>query len=581
MPRPRHPALLGLALGALLGGAVGALLFREATRVDFEPGSATTSGAEISAWSWRDSAPPPRLTDASRADAALAAWLALRADDGGPVDFATRAAALRALLIRLPPASFARLLNLVSTDKDLRDADALLDIAFRAWIELDPAAAARWAANRREFHHLLSVALDSWSAIDPRAAATWVCLLPDEKQAAGLAYFILPALAESDASAAIALATSRGESFRQRVLPGVLAVLAGHDPAATVRTYGPEVWNGGKGFFQLKKALGAWADRDPAAVIAWVLAQAAPDYDPTGQLSYIAVKPANRAAFAQAMLDAPGLARRQEAIGNLLADWAGDDSKAALAWLSQLPNAHLRAALIERALGGNFANDLPDRQLPLALALPEGENRRYRLSAILEKWTRNAPTDALHWLEAHAQDADVAAAAPSIQAAIVGAIAREDSASAIAEWQKLPAGEAKARSAAALVAEWGQSDPGAALQWQAAQAWPFRTDAPWREMIFQWARQDAGAALRWAESLDGETRRHALAALTSDGAGNQTPSTAALELYGQIEDPALRAEFVATHVRDWLAKDRPAAKAWLEKSDALTPEQAAALLAAP
>jgi hypothetical protein len=579
MPRPRPPILLGLALGSAIGAATGVLILRHSS-----PAPAPIinhPSSIINNWSWRDPAPPPRLTDTSRADAALAAWLALRASDGGPADFATRAASLRALLLRLPPASFPRLLDRVSAAKDLPEAETLRNIAFRAWIELDPAAAARWAATHPELRDLLGVALDAWSAIDPRAAATWTCLLPDEKQATGLAYYILPALAEIDASAAIALATSRGESFRQTLLPGVLAVLAQHDPAATMRTHGPAVWNGGKGFFQLQKALGAWADRDPAAVIAWVLAQPAPDYDPTGQLSYIAVQPANRAAFAQAILDAPGLTRRQEALGGLLANWAGHDPASALAWLTQIPDSDLRAALIERALSNNFDGDLPDWQLPLALALPESENRRYRLAAILEKWTRNAPTDALRWLEAHAQDADVAAAIPSAQAAILGVIARDDPTSAIAEWQKLPEGETKARGAAALVAEWGQSDPGAALQWQSAHVWPFRTDQPWREMIFQWARQDAGAALRWAESLDGKTRRQALASLTTDGAGDSTPPAAAAELYSGIRDPALREETLANHVREWLTKDPAAAKAWLENHDALTPAQAASLLAAP
>jgi hypothetical protein len=43
----------------------------------------------------------------------------------------------------------------------------------------------------------------------------------------------------------------------------------------------------------------------------------------------------------------------------------------------------------------------------------------------------------------------------------------------------------------------------------------------------------------------------------------------------------LREETLANHVREWLTKDPAAAKAWLENHDALTPAQAASLLAAP
>jgi hypothetical protein len=36
---------------------------------------------------------------------------------------------------------------------------------------------------------------------------------------------------------------------------------------------------------------------------------------------------------------------------------------------------------------------------------------------------------------------------------------------------------------------------------------------------------------------------------------------------------------LTAHVQEWLTKDRPAAQAWLEANPALSPAQAAALLA--
>ncbi len=580
MHRRHSPRILGLTLGALLGGVAGALVFRLLAP---EPApTPPTAAPPPSAWSWREGSAPLRLTDSDQAATAIAGWRTLRAADGGPADFPARAAALRALLLRLPKPSFPRLLDQLSATDNSPDTAALREIAFLAWVEIDPAAAARWGVSRPELRDLLRDALDAWSAADPRAAAIWACSLPDEKLAGNLAYFILPALAEIDASAAMSLATARGQNFRQRLLPGALAVLAKRDPAGTVQTFGPQLWERGNGLFELQNALGAWANRAPAAAISWVLTQPKRlDWDPSINLRHLPIQAANRAAFAQALLDAPGFLRRQSALGGYLLDWLRDDSAAALAWLNKVPDPSLRSTLLEKTIseqryqtGGDLAP-----VLKLALALPDGESRQYQLSRLLGDLAQNSPTDALRWIDAHKDDADVTAASFAAHAAILGVIARDDPAAAVAEWQKLPAGKTKHQGVFTIVAEWGQRDPAAALQWQVAQASPDYPVYPSRQMIYQWARKDAVAALRWAESLPGEMPRFALLSLTNDG-GNRTPPAAALELYAQIKNPARRTETLTTHVREWLTTDPAAAKTWLESHDALTPAQAAVLLQA-
>ncbi len=382
----------------------------------------------------------------------------------------------------------------------------------------------------------------------------------------------------------MSLANSRGDNFRRQLLPGVLDVLAKHDPVATVQTYGPLIWGArGDGLWLLRNALGAWADRDPAAAIAWVLAQPKRlDWDNTVQLGYISVKAANRAAFAQSLLDAPGFLRRQSALGQFLIDWFSQDSAAAFAWLEKVPDPHLRATLLERTMNNQRSQSggSLDRVLGLALALPEGESRRNHLKRLLGDWAQNSPTEALRWIEAHQDAPGVAAASFAAHAAILGVIARDDPAAAVAEWEKLPEGDAKHQGIFSIVAEWGQHDPAAALRWQVSQARPDRPVFPSQQMIYQWARHDPVAALRWIETLPEDSQKFGLHSLTNDG-GNRTPPAATLDLYAQIKDPALRAEFITAHVGEWLAKDRAAAKTWLESHDALTPEQAAALLAAP
>ena len=590
MTRSGSTLLPGLLLGSAIGGVVAALILHHgAPAAAVVRAETAVSRLPIAAWSWRDAAPPARLGSGADAEAALAAWFALRAPDGGSADFSTRAAALRALLLRLPTSAFSALLGRLSEGADASasapasaptaDVLALRDIAFAAWIELDPAAASRWAAGPSERRELLRIALEAWSAADPLAAATWACALPDEHLAGDLAYPVLVALAETDASAAMALVFSRGEKFRDRVLPGVLRLLARRDPAGTVQTYGPLIWDQGTGLFQLTGPLGAWADRDPAAAIAWVLAQPRPpEWDPVVNLGYIEVQPAKRAAFAQALLGAPGRLRRLDALGQYLTQWIGQDASAALAWLDSIPDPHTRITLLNRTIDGG-GRHAPVRLLPFALALPSSEGRRSQLSRLLKTWAQSSPSGVLRWIDAHQADPDVRTAAQDAQAAILGVIARDDPAAAIGEWQRLPpdAGVARHQGILSIVAAWGRTDPAAALRWQSAQS---TTTLASPELVHRWARQDPEAALRWAETLSEPVRHATLRSLTAAG-GNHTPPAAALELYAQIKDPALRVEFVTAHARGWLSSDPAAARAWLEKADALSPEQVAALLVAP
>lgn len=563
MPRILFPFLSGLALGA--------------TTTWFALPDTRPTAAPIA---HHPSGIPhyPSLSSSS----AIAAWRALRtsASHAGPAGYAARAAALRALLLQLPASEFPRLLDTFSDAERDPDELALRLLAFACWTELDPVAAARWAVSAPSRHELARDALNAWSARDARAAAAWICALPDEPAAPALAGGPLAAYAKQNGPAAVALAAARGDAFLRKVLPDLLPVLAQGDPAGAVRNYGPLLWDGGRGMFKLRDPLTGWLQTDPDAAIAWIVAQPrSGDVGVSNVLGWITPAPDQYASLADTFLALPDLPQRQATLANLLATWTGVDSAAAVAWLDRLPNPRLRALLLDRALQGMHAYP-PARTLPFALALPESENRNNRIERLLSDWASQDPSAALRWTSEHSADPAVNAISFGMHATALGAIARDEPATAVAEWRSLPAGPMKYASIQTISEAWGLSDPAAAIQWHTEQARLAEiTMPPDQGTIYAWARRDELAALRWAESLPaGELRQHGLAALTRH-ASARLPHEAAVNLYARLTDPALRAELVTTHVREWLAKDPASARAWLDSHDALTPEQTATLLA--
>jgi hypothetical protein len=188
----------------------------------------------------------------------------------------------------------------------------------------------------------------------------------------------------------------------------------------------------------------------------------------------------------------------REALNRMMFNWGTEQPADALAWLNQLADPDLRLSLLERN-GNSYFTDHPEKSLPLALALPASQNRGQSITRLLTAWAKIDPSAALAWIGAQ-NDPAVAAAAPAVQGVLLGTIARDEPATALAEWASLSDPRAKKAAIQPIAEAWGQTDPAAALQWAVAQQ-----DSPGRvhahsELIAAWAKKDPEAALRWAEA---------------------------------------------------------------------------------
>ena len=543
---------VGIALGGLTVWRFPSLFAADSGRPRPAP-AAAPANVQLATWDWHASATPPPLADAA-ARAAIAAWVGLRGPDGKPADFATRAHALHALLAYLPNEAYPRLLSALLPHSGADDRD-LLGIVFNLYAEHDPAGAARWALAAPEGDNFsprwqATLAVQSWAARDASAASAWVRSLGDPGLMRDLAALLLAELAKTD-------------------------------PISALQAYGPQLWDKGQGFYAMTEPLANWAKRDPAAALAWLVAQpirSGSDHQRSWWIRQITA-PDQAPAMMKAIAAHPGFPGQGKSLDAVLTVWAGAQPTEALAWVQALPDIQRRIKLLGQL---SFANNKsPASSLSFALALPTGGNREHHLGELIANWAAKDPSAALAWIGTQ-DDPGVRAAAPKAQAAILGTIARDEPATAVAEWQALTDPKTKTAALGPIIEAWSQKDPGAALRWLQTQSLDpsdGMTVHYVRQALYPWSLKEPEAALRWAEAQP-QQKAYYLKALSGDW-NNKADRATVSDLYTKITDPALRTEVLTAHVREWLTKDRPAAQTWLESNSTLTAEQAAALLATP
>jgi hypothetical protein len=118
-----------------------------------------------------------------------------------------------------------------------------------------------------------------------------------------------------------------------------------------------------------------------------------------------------------------------------------------------------------------------------------------------------------------------------------------------------------------LAGNWSQDDPQAAATWLTTQETGDVGDAM-RRVMGNWAAQDAAGALSFIESQpvgelrDGATQSYLWMNRSMEG-------DAAVALAESIQDERSRARSIGMTARRWMETDEPAARAYLESTDAI------------
>ncbi len=565
---------------------------------------------------------PARLSPTD-ADAALAAYLALPplAADAPQPEFLERAARLRALLTILPAEHVAQLLATTTARVGLPEA-RLRCVAFTAWSELDAPSAARWAAaleksaaiNGNQRAAFAAEAALAWYRADFDAAYSWaVSLRP------GLARHIggtlLARLVLTDSPRALALARAGDLAWFDAVRPWIFDAWLDHDPAAAFRSLGAEMFAAPGERINLPRYLARWAAREPQAALEWFDTEAPGDANErTNQLSSIIsnfadqTPPPDFNAFAAALTARAESGFGRDLLEYFLRTWMSCDSTAALRWLDSLPDASLREEILRSSFDSAAYED-PRNLFILARRLPANAKRTQAIDKVLGEWSQKDPDDALAWL--NSPEGVELAGPDAAQVARIGALARQDPATALASWKEIASDDTRRRTAPDLARAWALTAPETAADWLFAQIpdginpcdqnatnslGHDKSEAYWKRMqpywqhayaynqiASAWLARDSAGFVTWAENLPSADRqRSALYTLSWDApdrANTDQPAPAdRLALIATLRDPAVRDPLLGDYLRNWHRYDANAARRWAAEhgAEALLPATVAA-----
>jgi hypothetical protein len=156
-------------------------------------------------------------------------------------------------------------------------------------------------------------------------------------------------------------------------------------------------------------------------------------------------------------------------------------------------------------------------------------------------------------------------------------IAMQDRAKATAWVSKIPNEELRNQSYGILASQFSLSDPKAASAW-ALTLPPDAVSGAVDSTVSIWAQSDPAAAAHWLEGLSGSMRDSAVSSYSYVTA--ETDPAAATAWAATIADETKRASALRRTMGQWLERDPPAARAWIQNSS-LGEAEKASLLGSP
>jgi hypothetical protein len=193
-----------------------------------------------------------------------------------------------------------------------------------------------------------------------------------------------------------------------------------------------------------------------------------------------------------------GKAKPQD-VGGYVANWARQDSTAALAWANGQPEGPTKTLAVAGAIGG-LANTDPDRakklMTPALLAGLPDDARAQLTAGVASGLARKSPAEALEW-------ADSLADSKSQKSAIetTSRIWADTNPVAAAEWiDKLAVGEKRDAATVSYASVVQNTDPEGAAVWAGTVSDMKLRESAVSGVVRRWANTDKKAAIQWVES---------------------------------------------------------------------------------
>jgi hypothetical protein len=421
----------------------------------------------------------------------------------------------------------------------------VMDQLFARWGEIEPLAAMEFAKSltRRSDKHDATIAiLNGWMEVDPAAAEKWAGEQPNGALRNTAWETIIVACAADDPMHALALAQKIGLPWGNTRCIGetIFGPWAERDPAgaAAQATQLP------KGYLRTDAQCVVaiqWAETDPARAIAW--AESLPDLLPNNPEGFV-------------MTTSVG-AERSNTAKRIVDTWLKRDPDAAIRWLSQLPDDPWKTLMLINACTQNIES-APDPRIALQLAnlLPEGGRRTEALYHTADRLGQIDTENALALLSLEMSDQ----AKRPIISGLAENLKGEDLLSALSQAQArgFPLGDAS---------RW--ADPETAIGWAVQQS---DNEKYLPKIAAAWMAKDPERAQEFVRTLPVPVKDGALSGAVESSLyrGPESPQEMAkkFERTGQwipeIADPTLRQTTYRKLAQRWLQVEPESAHRWID-----------------
>lgn len=208
-----------------------------------------------------------------------------------------------------------------------------------------------------------------------------------------------------------------------------------------------------------------------------------------------------RMADIQAMPPGP---ERNEAMFDLMKEWAAADGPAALAAAGAVAEPKLRFELREAALR-HWASADPDAAWKFASENPNGDLPDHRMQLVFDGLGRTDPAKALAFFDKHRAEMEKQG---DRAAYVFDELYERGGHDQLVGWaEKMPPGKLRDMAANRIIDRWARYDPESAKQWMERTVTNKENLTAARiELAESWARVNPGAALQWANALPADQR---------------------------------------------------------------------------
>lgn len=427
------------------------------------------------------------------------------------------------------------------------ESSPLTSLIYGKLAELNPAAALQTALEAKDIWSRVgatSTVIEQMARTDPGAAVAALDKLPQ-------GYLRQRAL--TSAAAALARTDGPGASTllqRAKVPPGswawssMISVWASSDPgaaAAHLLTLPRQTMNN-----SVSALTTAWARRDPAAAMSWAQGLKDPALLRTALVETIGSIAAGDPQQAIALASSQPARDRRTLMTGIATNFGQSDGPGALAWAATLTDPLERQRCLSAIANGAGFADIDTAKTAVNL-LPAGMLRNEAISQIGNNLSWSDPVAARDWaltlkpneqslvmrrIVSELAEADLAGAEKLVESlppsgdnqwpwrSVAAQKALQDPAAALTWSATLETEQARFAATSAIFDQWAAHSPDKAAAALAGIADPNMRRRAAETLAATWGAQSPGEATRWAESLTGEDRITALAAVWNASAGD-------------------------------------------------------------